>query len=225
MSAAAPTPRPPAEQVAPNYRKGQVWMVAHDPERPAVGTEIWANRPGVIVSANQINDRSGFVTVVYLSSSTNKRTGPMHVPLPSPDGRGTTMALCEQLHTVDVSRLGRRLGKVDVAGIRSIDAAIAFSLSMGRNPDTFGLMKKWESHIKVHGIDMRAEIEALSKETSDERVAALLRALTLVTDQCNAYRQLLDTQGELPSALAQVEQIVKEISTDTDSEPHLKVAR
>lgn len=204
---ANPTPGPPKGGLAPNYRKGQIWMVCQDEDHPPVGTEIWANRPAVIVSANQINDRSGFASVVFLSRSPNKRSSPTHIEVTSPDG-GTTMALCEQVHTVDCSRLTRHLGSVTVPQIREIDAGIAFTLSLGRNPDTYGLFKKWESHIKLHGVDLRAEIEALTGQTTDERVEALQRALELMTTQRDAYRRLSETQGALPEAMAVVAEAI-----------------
>lgn len=200
-----PVPHPPrTPSLVPRYRKGEVWTVVDDPQRPPVGVEIWPNRPALIVSTHQINDRSGFVCIVYLSSSPNKRTSPTHVEIPSIEGRSTTMALCEQVHTVDTSRLVRRLGSIPPHHLKDIDAAIAFTLSLGRNPDTYGLFKKWESYVKEYGIDLKAEINALVSRTTDERVEALRRALDLMTTQRDAYRELADTQGALPEALAEV---------------------
>lgn len=208
---ARPVPRPPQQNaLATRYRKGEIWMVASDPECPPVGTEIWSDRPAVVVSADRINDRSGFACVVYLTRSARKRTTPTHVTIPSPDAPGTTMALCEQVHTVDASRLRRRMGAVPAEAVREIDAAIAFALSLGRNPDTYGLFKKWEAHVKVHGADLRAEVEALTRRTSDERVEALQRALTLMTEQRDSYQRLAETQGALPQALAEVAALVED---------------
>lgn len=205
MTIRTPLPGPPSNgSLGPTYRKGEVWLVVEDPEHPATGTEIWSNRPALIVSANQINDRSGFACVVYLSKSPNKRSTPTHVQIDSHDGNGTTMALCEQVHTVDASRLRRRLGRVDMSAIKEVDAAIAFALSLGRNPDTYGLFKKWENHIKTYGIDLAKEIEALSMRTTDQRVEALQRALELTGDQRDAYRELARTAGALPEAMAAV---------------------
>ena len=179
-------------------------MVVEDPARPPVGTEIWSNRPALVVSAPQINDRAGFVCVVYLSRSNNKRVSPTHIEVPSTDCPEMSMALCEQVHTVDASRLVRRLGSVPSEYIGEVDAAIAFALSLRRNPDTYGLFKKWEAHIKLHGLDMQSAVEALMGRTSDERVEALQRALELMTTQRDAYRELAKTQGALPEAMADV---------------------
>lgn len=205
---AHPVPRPPRfanhPKAVTRYRKGDVWLVVSDPDRPPVGTEIWPNRPALVVSADTLNDHSGFVCVVYLSQSPNKRSSPTHVQVPSHDRNGTSMALCEQVHTVDTSRLVRHLGSIPFDHVKEVDKALAFALSLGRNPDGNGLFKKWEEYIKVHGIDMRAEIEALAGATTDQRVEALQRALALMTDQRDAYKVLVETRDDLPGAMSEV---------------------
>lgn len=183
------------------HRRCEIWMVAADPGKPAVGTEIWSDRPAVIVSNNVLNTRSGFAQVVYLSTSARKRTGPTHITVPSFDGHGEVMALCEQVHTVDASRLRYKLGTVPESRIRDLDAALALSLSIGRNPDTYSAFRKWEEHVKLHGIDMAGEIRALSGQTTDQRVEALTLALELVTVERDAYRNLFETSQARPVAM------------------------
>lgn len=195
-----PVPHGPVGKTS--YRRGDVWYVVEDPARPPVGTELWANRPAVIVSNNVSSNRSGFVQMIFLTTSTSKRTGPTHVPLGDVLGDGReTMALCEQIHTVDVSRLTRRKGYVPRHHMGEIDAAIMFSLSIRHSPDEFALYRKWEQHVKLHGVDMAAEIEALSARTTDERVTALTRALEAAAAQRDAYRQLYESAVDLPSLL------------------------
>lgn len=183
------------------HRRSDIWMVAADPGKPAVGTEIWSDRPAVILSNNVINGRSGFAQVVYLSTSARKRSGPTHIPVPAFDGNGEVMALCEQVHTVDASRLRYKMGTVPEDCIRDLDAALTLSLSIGRNPDTHSAFRKWEEHVKLHGIDMADEIRALSGQTTDQRVEALTLALELVTVERDAYRNLFETSRGLPVAM------------------------
>lgn len=205
-SASASASESPVE-AGPRHRRGDIWMVAADPERPAVGNEIWSHRPAVVVSSNVTNRRAGIAQVVYLSTSTHKQSGPTHVPLPSSTAKGgTTMALCEQVHAVDASRLIRKMGKVPVDRIRDLDAAIALSLSIGRNPDTYGLFRKWEEHIKLHGIDMAAEIAALAGQTTDQRVEALSSALRLATEERDSWRRLYEASQARPDV---VEELVR----------------
>lgn len=195
------------------HRRAEIWMVAADPTKPAVGTEIWSDRPAVIVSNNLLNTRSGFAQVVYLSTSARKRTGPTHVELPAPAGKGEVMALCEQVHTVDASRLRHKMGVVPESSIRDIDAALTLSLSIGRNPDTHSTFRKWEEHIKLHGIDIAEEIRALSGETTDQRVQALTTALELVTIERDSYRNLFEASQTRPSAMRDV---AEALGTDGD---------
>jgi len=184
-------------------------MVKDHPEQPPVGTEMWSNRPAVILSNNVIGNHSGFVQVVYLTTSARKRSGPTHILIPDlrpndKPGARETIALCEQIHTVDVSRLGRRLGEVNPSKMRDIDQAVALSLSLGRNPNTSSIFKKWESYIQLHGIEMAAEIQALAGHTTDQRVEALTRALALTSKERDSYRSLYEASQELPAALRDV---------------------
>lgn len=195
------------------YQRGDIWMVAEDPLRPPVGTELWSNRPAIIVSNNVTGNHSGFVQIVYLTTSARKRSGPTHIMVPAPmTGRDQTrteaMALCEQIHTVDVSRLRKPLGALSRNRMHEIDQALALTLSIGRNPDSYGIWKKWEQYIQVHGIDMAEEIQALSGHTTDQRVEALSRALQLVSAQRDSYKRLYETGQEMPDALDRLQEIV-----------------
>ncbi|MGY4541191.1 mRNA-degrading endonuclease toxin of MazEF toxin-antitoxin module [Arthrobacter sp. UYNi723] len=188
-------------------------MVAEDPLRPPVGTELWSNRPAIIVSNNVTGNHSGFVQIVYLTTSARKRSGPTHILVPAPmtgknQPQAEAMALCEQIHTVDVSRLRKPLGTLSRNRMHDIDQAIALTLSIGRNPDSYALFKKWEKYIQLHGIDMAGEIQALAGHTTDQRVEALSRALALVTSERNSYKSLYETSQEMPGALDLVQEIV-----------------
>lgn len=181
-------------------------MVAADPAAPAVGNEIWSNRPAIIVSNNVLNARSGIAQIVYLSTATRKLSGPTHVEIPAPDGHGSAIALCEQVHSVDASRLRRKMAIVPEDRIRDIDAALALSLSVGRNPNTHGAFRKWEEHIKLHGIDIAKEIDALAGHTADQRVDALRRALRLVAVERDAFQNLYEALPARTTALDEVAQ-------------------
>lgn len=95
------------------------------------GNEIAKDRPGVIVSADHLNAGERFVEVVYLTTQP-KREMPEHVPLLS-SGRCST-ALCEQVFTVSVERLGNYYGRVSPSEQRDIDKALAYSLDLGSEP-------------------------------------------------------------------------------------------
>ena len=214
---AARGPRPQAQPVRKrneprfHHRRGEIWIVTSDPNNPPVGTEIWSDRPAVVVSNNTINGRSGFAQVVYLSSSARKRTGPTHIPLPSPDDKGQTMALCEQIHTVDHSRLTRKLGRVPSEHMAEIDAALALSLSITRNTHgPLSLFRKWESYLKDYGIDIATECQALAGRTTDERVEALTRAIEILTRERDGWQQIYQASKEVPDAMSEVADLLQQ---------------
>ena len=92
------------------------------------GHEIAKDRPGVIVSADHLNAGERFVEVVYLTTQP-KREMLEHVPILS-SGRCST-ALCEQINSVSVERLGNFYGRVSESELRDIDQALAHSLGLG----------------------------------------------------------------------------------------------
>lgn len=215
MPTTMPKPAPPKAPVnkpagttTRTYRRNEIWMVNADPTQPAIGNEIWSNRPALIVSGNVMNNHSGFAQIIYLSTATRKRSSPIHVLIPAPDGKGEAMALCEQIHTVDQSRLKRRMAQLPHEYSRDIDAALALSLSLNKNPDTNGLFYKWEEQVKLHGIDLATEIQALAGQTADQRVEALTRALALVTQERDAYQRLHEISQQIPEAMDEVHECI-----------------
>lgn len=91
-----------------------------------VGSEQRSGRPAIIVSNPLCNEHSPVVEVVYLTCQ-YKKPMPTHVRIESAGKRST--ALCEQISSVDVSRLGdfkghltdREMAQVDVALMASLD--------------------------------------------------------------------------------------------------------
>lgn len=205
MTVPKPAPRAP-HALAPAYHRRDIWMVCEDPEHPPIGTELWSNRPALIVSNDVSNRRSGFVQIVYMTTSSRKRSGPVHIDLGSPlsDSR-QSMALCEQIHTVDTSRLLRRIGQVGKSVMSEVDAAMMFSLSINADTRTNPMFRKWESHLKNTGADLAEEIAALSARTTDERVETLQRALLTITAQRDAYKALSESQPGIDDLLQAVE--------------------
>lgn len=81
-------------------KRGEIYVVAFD---PVVGSEIAKTRPALVIQ-NDIGNRVSPITIV--------------------------VALSSQIRTIDKSRLGKRLGKVSVATMGAVDAAIKISLGL-----------------------------------------------------------------------------------------------
>ena len=95
----------------------------------AVGNEIKCNRarPGVIVSNNSLTHHSGVVEVVFLTTQP-KKDMPTHVTI-SATGVGST-ALCEQINSVSVQRVGGFAGTCTEEEMAAIDKALLASLGI-----------------------------------------------------------------------------------------------
>ena len=91
------------------------------------GSEQIAGRPGIIVSNDIGNSTSETVEVVYLTTR-HKTTLPTHVPISSSAREST--ALCEQITTVSVERVGDYCGRVTDEELRMIDEALMVSLNL-----------------------------------------------------------------------------------------------
>lgn len=114
-------------------RRGDVWLADLELVR---GSEANKTRPAVIVSNDQANRRAatlgqGTVTIVPVTSNV-ARVLPFHVLLP-PRESGLSVASkaqAEQVRSVDVSRLTRRLGHVSGSVVADVDAALRLHLNL-----------------------------------------------------------------------------------------------
>ena len=135
-------------------KRGEIYYVESDPSRPEKGSETWADRPGLIVSNDVLNRTSGAVTVVWLSTSPKRRPSPTHAEVTS--GTKMAIAMCEQISTVDKSRLSDRLGQASKTEMDDVDGAILFALQInkGKRPD--GIFRKYQRQLELEAAAARA---------------------------------------------------------------------
>ena len=114
-------------------RRGDVFLVNLD---PSLGAEANKTRPAVLVSNDAANtianrNRRGVITVVPITSNT-ARVYPFQVLLGSGEGGidRESKAQAEQLRSIDVARLGRRLGAIHPATLRQLDDALRLHLGL-----------------------------------------------------------------------------------------------
>jgi mRNA interferase MazF len=114
-------------------RRGEIWLIDLD---PAQGSEASKKRPAVIVSNNGANTAAtrlgrGVLTVVPVTSNTT-RVYPFQVLLPA----GTTgldresKAQAEQVRSVDVTRIQRRMGHLPGPTLALLDEALRIHLGL-----------------------------------------------------------------------------------------------
>jgi mRNA interferase MazF len=100
---------------APTLERGDVYWVALD---PSLGAEIQKTRPVVVVSVNPLNRaRKTFIGVPLSTSATP--APPVNIAL-----TGGSVARCDQVRTLDKSRLQRKIGKLSGADMRSLSAGL-----------------------------------------------------------------------------------------------------
>ncbi|MBR3972924.1 MAG: type II toxin-antitoxin system PemK/MazF family toxin [Oscillospiraceae bacterium] len=91
------------------------------------GCEQMAGRPAIIVSNDACNRSSETVEVIYLTTQ-DKTPLPTHVAITSSPKEST--ALCEQITTVSVDRIGDYCGHLTEEEVTAVDDAIRISLAL-----------------------------------------------------------------------------------------------
>jgi mRNA interferase MazF len=107
-------------------KRGEIYYIERY-RSEETGSEQHAGRPAIIVSNDKNNEFSETVEVVYLTTQP-KNDLPTHVEI-----RSTTrasVALCEQVTTVSLSRIGGYVGTCTDQEMRMIETAIAISLGL-----------------------------------------------------------------------------------------------
>lgn len=98
--------------------RGDIWWVNLD---PAQGSEMRKTRPAVVLTADALNRARRTVVVVPLSTGPTPRP-PIVVSTPS--AGASSVAVCDQLRTVDKRRLTRTSGRLSTADLRMIEDSV-----------------------------------------------------------------------------------------------------
>lgn len=113
--------------IANNPKRGEVYFI-RIPAGTTVAHEIRYSRPGVIVSTDALNGDSYTVNVVFLSTAAAELHDIPADRHPLVTANKLSAAICEQVSTVDVSRLGERICRLTEREMESIDHAILHCL-------------------------------------------------------------------------------------------------
>ena len=102
-------------------KRGEIYYIENE---KAVGCEQRGIRPAVIVGNDVGNKYSPVLLVVYFTRQ-HKKTLPTHVYV-----RGHGTALCEQIFTIDKTRLLQKKGECTSSDMERINKALRISLGM-----------------------------------------------------------------------------------------------
>jgi mRNA interferase MazF len=98
---------------------------------PSQGSEQGGLRPTLIVQNDVGNKYAPTTIVVPITSRLSKKQLPTHVILAKGCGLSCeSVALCEQIRTIDKSRLSTKLGAISKEEMVQIDKALKVSLAM-----------------------------------------------------------------------------------------------
>lgn len=108
--------------------RGDIYYAQLD---PVLGSEQGGTRPVLVVQNDQGNRHGPTLIVVPITSRMKKHHLPTHVKIRQGIGLPKySIALLEQIRTIDKSRLGAYVGRLEGAAMDGIDAALKISLGL-----------------------------------------------------------------------------------------------
>ena len=111
------------------FQRGDIYFVRFGDV--STGSEQRGNRPAVIIQNDVGNTYSPTVIVVVLTSKTEKKSNqPTHCLLENDDLALPSLALAEQIFTIDKSRILKYIGHLSPEDMRRVDDAVRISLAL-----------------------------------------------------------------------------------------------
>ena len=118
---------PPVPQ---SPRRGEIWDVNWSPGR---GAEQKGTRPALIIQNDRGNTSLSYPLTIVASMSRTEREIPLHVRIAPSEENGLTDftdVKCEQVMTIEKSRLIRRRGVITSEELSKVDVALKLSLDL-----------------------------------------------------------------------------------------------
>lgn len=109
-------------------KRGDVFFCQGSPD--AIGSEERKTRPVVVIQNDTGNTYSPTVIVANMTSKTDRRLYPFQFDVALPGGRPVSRVMCEQIRTVDKSRLLERVYTLNDAELRVLDKCLAVSFGL-----------------------------------------------------------------------------------------------
>src|SRR5712692_1124022 len=113
-----------------NPRRGEIWDVNWSPGR---GAEQQGTRPALVIQNDRGNASSTYPLTIVASMSRTERELPLHVRIAPSEENGLTDftdVKCEQVMTIEKSRLIRLRGSISSEELSRVDTALKVSLSL-----------------------------------------------------------------------------------------------
>ena len=111
----------------PIVKRGEIWYADMS---PVIGSEQGGLRPVIIVQNDVGNKFAPTTIAIPLTSCLAKKPLPTHVTFTTTCLRAESVALCEQVRTLDKMRMKTLMGSLDAETMAEIDKALAISLGL-----------------------------------------------------------------------------------------------
>ncbi|HLG76407.1 MAG TPA: type II toxin-antitoxin system PemK/MazF family toxin [Ktedonobacteraceae bacterium] len=114
----------------PSPRRGEIWDVNWSPGR---GAEQQGTRPALIIQNDRGNASPSYPLTIVASMSRTERELPLHVRIAPTAENGLTDftdVKCEQVMTIEKSRLLRKRGSINAEELARVDHALKLSFSL-----------------------------------------------------------------------------------------------
>ena len=123
-------PRKPMTAAGVGCTRLELWLV--DLPKPSDDTHVqYGVRPAIVISNDAANENSPAVTVIPLTSNRKKGQLPTHVFISHPGLSCSSIALCEQIHTLDKRRMLKKLGQItNPFTIKAVEYGLAVQLGL-----------------------------------------------------------------------------------------------
>lgn len=110
-------------------RRGEIYLVNFD---PTSGSEIRKTRPALVLQNDIANRHSPITIVAAITSQFDEPLYPTEVLIKAPEGGVSvdSVALMNQIRSIDKQRLVKRLGTVKDETMTFVERAIQISLGM-----------------------------------------------------------------------------------------------
>lgn len=109
-------------------KRGDVFFCQGSPE--AIGSEERKTRPVVVIQNDAGNTYSPTVIVANMTSNTDRRLYPFQFDVALPGGRPVSRVQCEQIRTVDKTRLLEKVYTLTEAELRTLDKCLILSFGL-----------------------------------------------------------------------------------------------
>lgn len=202
--------------------KGDIYHITDGDVKPT-GAEIWSDRPALVISNDIANKYSQTVTIVYLRTERkNKPVRPTQVPIMSAGKKA--LALCEQLYTIDKSRIAQYIGHITDEEMKSVESTLMFQFAIHPNRRPVTCFKKWERYIVTYNQDIDEYSPEAKKQTiwttdakanplvpapsqeisKDDYINLLENEIDTLKGELNKYRSLLTMSKQINKQIADI---------------------